>query len=312
MNIVSNTVISIFGMFFIMMVGLFASKRGIFSEEGNKRINALLLDVVSPIMIFTSYQTELSQDKIRNLVIVISLAFLFMTTAIVLSRVLIHAKGDEKIYSVERMAIMYPNSGNIGIPLMLALFGKEGVFLCAGFVTTFNIISWSYGVAMLRGSLTKRDILNIFKGPNMIAIMVGLFAYLTNIRLPQIIMSPLNMIASMITPLSMLVIGAVLAGNTLKDLFSRPRVYYIVAIHNFLVPIVCILIYHLIIRRFIQIDEIVWLVTIIAMACPVGATAPMFAIRFNKNGYYGSTLLSVSTLFSLVTIPIVLIINNLF
>jgi predicted permease len=311
-DIVSNTVVSIFGMFFIMIVGLGAAKKGIFNEEGNKRINALLLDVVSPVLIFTSYQTELSTDKIKNLLVVITLAFIFMSTAILISHIVVKKKGEEKNYSVERMAIMYTNSGNIGIPLMLALFGKDGVFLCAGFVTTFNIICWSYGVAMLRGSITRNDIFNIFKGPNMIAIMLGLLAYLTNFRLPQMVMTPLNMIAGMITPLTMLVIGATLAGNTIKDLFSKPRVYYIVAIHNLLVPMVCILIYHLVIKRFVQIDSIVWLVTLIAMSCPVGATAPMFAIRFNKNGYYASTLLSVSTLFSLITIPIMLVINNLF
>lgn len=312
MDIVSNTVVSIFGMFFIMMVGLIAAKKGIFNEEGNKRINALILDVVSPLMIFTSYQTELSSGKLRNLMWVIALSFLFMVIAILVSHIVVTTKSDEKNYNVERMAIMYTNCGNIGIPLMLALFGTEGVFLCAGFITTFNIICWSYGVAMLKGSITKKDIFNIFKGPNMIAIIFGLIAYVTNVRLPQIVMTPLNMIASMITPLTMLVIGATLARNSIKDLFGNNRVYYIVAIHNIVIPLICILIYHFILIKFIQIDSIVWLITLIAISCPVGATAPMFAIRFNKNGYYASILLSVSTMFSLITIPLILIINNLF
>ncbi|MFA6865624.1 MAG: AEC family transporter, partial [Sphaerochaetaceae bacterium] len=120
MDIVSNTAISIFGMFLIMMVGLGAAKKGIFSEEGNKRINALLLDVVSPILIFTSYQTELSQDKLRNLLWVIIFSFVLMSIAIVVSKIAVRAKGDEKVYNVERMALMYTNCGNIGIPLMLA------------------------------------------------------------------------------------------------------------------------------------------------------------------------------------------------
>jgi predicted permease len=295
-----------------MMVGLVAAKKDIFSEEGNRRINALLLEVVSPVLIFTSYQTEAAAGKLRNLLWVIALSFIFMVIAIILSHIFVKAKGDEKVYNVERMAIMYTNCGNIGIPLMLALFGTEGVFLCAGFITTFNIICWSYGVAMLKGSINKKDIFNIFKGPNMIAIILGLFAYITNIRLPQLVMAPLNMIASMITPLTMLVIGATLAKNTLKDLFGTHRVYYIVAIHNLIVPMTCIFLYHLVIKNFIQIDSIVWLVALIGISCPVGATAPMFAIRFKKNGYYASTLLSVSTMFSLVTIPLMLFINSLF
>ena len=312
LDIITNTAISIFGMFLIMMIGLGAAKKGIFSEDGNKRINALLLDVVSPILIFTSYQTELSQDKLRNLLWVIIFSFVLMCIAIIVSKIAVKAKGDEKVYNVERMALMYTNCGNIGIPLMLALFGTEGVFLCAGYITTFNIICWSYGVAMLKGSINKKDILNIFKGPNMIAIIVGMFAYVTDIRLPGIIMTPLTMIANMVTPLTMLVIGATLAGNTMKDLFKNKRVYYIVAIHNFIIPIFAILLYHLVIKNFITVVPIVWLISLIAISCPVGATAPMFAIRFGKDGYYASTLLSVSTIFSLISIPLILVINNLF
>lgn len=312
MDIVSNTAISIFGMFLIMMVGLGAAKKGIFSEEGNKRINALLLDVVSPILIFTSYQTELSQDKLRNLLWVIIFSFVLMSIAIVVSKIAVRAKGDEKVYNVERMALMYTNCGNIGIPLMLALFGTEGVFLCAGYITTFNIICWSYGVAMLKGSINKKDILNIFKGPNMIAIILGMIAYITNFRLPGILMTPMTMIANMVTPLTMLVIGATLAGNTMKDLFGNKRVYYIVAIHNFVIPFIAILLYHLVIKNFITVVPIVWLISLIAISCPVGATAPMFAIRFEKDGYYASTILSVSTIFSLISIPVVLIVNSLF
>jgi hypothetical protein len=75
---------------------------------------------------------------------------------------------------------------------------------------------------------------------------------------------------------------------------------------------ICLFLYYFVIKNFIQIDSIVWLVTLIAISCPVGATAPMFAIRFRKNGYYASTLLSVSTIFSLVTIPLMLFINSLF
>lgn len=312
MNIVNNTAISIFGMFFIIVIGLIAAKRDIFSSEGNKKINALLLDVVSPTLIFTSYQTLYSASNLKNLLGVIILSFILMVMAIIISRIFIKAKGDEKKYLVERMAIMYTNCGNIGIPLMLALFGAEGVFLCTGFITTFNIILWSYGVMILKGSINKKDILNIFKGPNMIAIIIGLIFYTTNIRLPQILMTPLKMIANMVTPLTMLVIGATLANSKIKELFFNKRVYFVVFIHNIIVPISALLLYHFILKKFLIVDSIVWLIAFIGISCPVGASAPMFAMKYKKDERYASNLLSVSTIFSILTIPLMISLNTLF
>ncbi len=296
----------------MMVIGLISAKKGVFSSEGNKRINALLLDVVSPILIFTSYQTVYSPSKLKNLSYVIILSFILMVLSIIISRIFIRAKGDERVYLVERMAIMYTNCGNIGIPLMLALFGAEGVFLCTGFITTFNIILWSYGVMILKGSLDKNDILNVFKGPNMIAIIVGLIFYCTNIRLPQIFMTPLNMIASMVTPLTMLVIGATLSKCKMSELFLRARVYYIVILHNILVPICSLLLYVFVLKKFIIVEPIVWLIVFIGISCPVGASAPMFAMKFGKDEKYASTLLSVSTIFSIISIPVMISINSLF
>lgn len=295
-----------------MVVGLVAAKKDIFSSDGNKKLNALLLDVVSPAVIFTSYQTELSPSKFKNLLGVIILSFILMVMAIVISRIFIKAKGDANKYLVERMAIMYTNCGNIGIPLMLALFGAEGVFLCTGFITTFNIILWSYGVMILKGSLSKTDILNVFKGPNMIAIIVGLLFYITNIRLPQIVMTPLNMIASMVTPLSMLLIGATLSSSKIKELFLKTRVYYVVIIHNILVPFCALLLYHFVLKKFLIVEPIVWLIAFIGICCPVGASAPMFAMKFGKDEKYASSLLSVSTIFSILTIPLMISVNALF
>jgi predicted permease len=299
-------------MFVIMIIGLIAAKKGIFSSEGNKTLNSLLLDIVSPILIFTSYQTEFSPEKLENLLGVIILSLILLILAIVLSKVFIRAKGDDKVYLVERMSIMYTNCGYIGIPLMLALFGSEGVFLCTGVITALNIILWSYGVMMLKGSLDRTDILNIFRGPNMIAIIVGLICYVTNIRIPQIILNPLSMIAGIVTPLTMLIIGATLSKCKIKELFFSARVYYIVFLHNIVVPLISLLLYVFVLKRFFVVEPIVWLVTFIGMSCPVGASSPMFALKFDKDERYASTLLSVSTIFCILTIPIVVSINSLF
>ncbi|MBK5201796.1 MAG: AEC family transporter, partial [Spirochaetaceae bacterium] len=271
MNIVNNTAVLIFGMFVIMIIGLFAAKKGLFTTEGNKTLNSLLLEIVSPILIFTSYQTEFSPSKLNDLLGVIILSFILLILAIIISKIFIRAKGDEKVYLVERMSIMYSNCGYIGMPLMFALFGTDGVFLCAGVITALNIVLWSYGVMMLKGSLDRIDILNIFKSPNMIAIIIGLICYTTNIRLPKLLLSPLTMIASILTPLTMLVIGSTLSRCKIKELFFTPRVYYIVLLHNIILPLFSILLYAFVLKKFIVVSPIVWLVTFIGMSCPVGA-----------------------------------------
>ncbi len=305
MDIASQTTLQIIQMLVILSIGAYAYKKEIIPDSSLKSLTGILLEIVNPLLIFTSYQREYNQEQVKGLVFTFVLSFVALFIAILVSRIAVK-KTDKRDYLVERMAIMYSNCGFIGLPLMYALFGQIGVFYCTGFITAFNIMCWSYGIGILVKLPFKEKVIKVVTGRNMIAIFLGLFCYIFSIRLPEIIVSPLAAVGSMNSSLALLIVGATVMKNPLKDMFNNIRGYYILVIHNLVIPIIVLLLLSL-----IEGDEMIKTIVLIAIACPVGATTTTFALRFNRDELYASSLLGLSTIASVITIPFILYLNSL-
>ena len=91
------------------------------------------------------------------------------------------------------------------------VFGSEGVIYASIFNLFFTIFLWTYGVILYSDSKEKKDIKRILLNPSMIAVYIGLPILIFNINIPQVILNPANMVGSMTTPISMIVIGCVLS-----------------------------------------------------------------------------------------------------
>lgn len=306
MEIATKTSLQIIQMLVILFIGAYAYKKEIISDSGLKTLTNVLLEIVSPLLIFTSYQRDYNPEQVKGLVVTFCLSIFSIIVAIIVSLIVIK-KSDKRDYLVERMAIMYTNCGFIGLPLMSALYGSIGVFYCTGFITAFNLICWSYGISMLVKLPIKEKLIKIFSGRNMIAIFLGLFCYFFSIRLPNTLLIPMTSIGSMNATLALLIVGATIMMNPIKSMFSNSRGYYILIIHNVLIPL---LIIFLLIK--VNTTDMIKNIILIAMACPVGATTTTFSLKFNRDEKYASSLLGLSTLVCVITIPVLLYINTLF
>ncbi len=305
MEIATRTSMQILQMLVILAVGAYAYKRNIIHDNGLKSLTNILLEIISPLLIFTSYQRDYNQEQVEGLITTFVLSFISIVIGIIISLIVIK-ESDKRDYLVERMAIMYSNCGFIGLPLMQALYGQLGVFYCTGFITAFNLICWSYGVSMLEKLPLKEKVIKIISGRNMIAIFVGLSFYFLSIRIPTTILLPLSSIGNMNGTLALVIVGATIMQNPIKSLFNNLRSYYILIIHNLLLPIVI-----LFFLRYVNTTEMIKYIVLIAMACPVGATTTTFALKFNKDGLYASSLLGLSTIACIITIPIVILLGSL-
>lgn len=292
----------IFKMFVMMSVGMIGSATKLITKEGNKAMTDVLLFIVTPILIFVSYQVDFSMDKLQGLLWAIGFSFLSHIIAIIISSILIR-KSNNPDYQVERMGAIYSNCGFMGIPLLYAIYGAEGVFYVTAYLTVFNLFVWSHGVILMTGKLDKREIISVFRSPNIIAIIVGLTSFVTGLRVPELILDPLKTITLVNTPLAMLVIGATLAQSNLLELIRKPRLYFVTFLRLIMVPLVLILVF-----KILGQTSMVAMVILIATSCPIASTGTMFALRFDKNSNYAASLLSISTLLSIVTIPLMVII----
>ena len=164
-------------MLMLMACGMIGYKTKIITKEGSKALSDLLVLLVSPVVIFTSYQRDFDPAMLLGLIEAFFISLLGFAAAGVVAYVCLRKKGKGDI-PVERFSVIYSNCGFMGIPLVQALFGAEGVFYITAVITAFNVLAWTHGVMLfVSGTDRKFDPKGLKKAltsPNLIAVPLGL------------------------------------------------------------------------------------------------------------------------------------------
>ena len=290
----------------ILILGFCISKTGLISHEGNKGLSNLLLMVVNPLMVFESFLTECTPQKLRDFLIATALAVTAHVVAILVASVVVKKKGNPS-FDVERIAIVFSNCGFMGIPLIHALLGSEGVLYLTPYVMVFSLFLWSYGVSQMTGSHDLRQIGKGMMTPVTFAIIAGFIFFVTGLRLPALVTDAMDYVADMNTPLAMLIAGISLAESNLGVALSRARIYLICAVKLLLIPFLLMLLF-----RFLPVRRDILCVNLIAAACPTATSGTLFALRYNGDYHYASELFAICTVLSMATIPLFVFVMDRF
>ena len=290
-------------MFLLVVVGYVCFQRNLITHEGTKSLSNLLLYVVNPMMIVHSFSTGYTDELLEGFLWAFALAFLSMSVAILVSHFLISNKRPS--YEIERFACVYPNCGFMGIPLAMSLFGSTGVLYISAYVAVFNLLSWTHGYALMTGKMDRRTIRKGILSPAVIAVIVGLIIFLGDISLPVILSDTIDYLSCMNTALAMLIAGSSLAESDLLSALKNKNIYFIAVIRLFLLPAIMACIFH-----FLPLDRTVLITILVSSACPTATTITLFALRFDKNHQYASEIFAFSTVFSMVTIPIIMLLAD--
>lgn len=287
-------------MLLIMLVGYVCYRVGLVDQPGNKTLANLLLMVINPIVALMALQTEYRPELVSGLLTAYLLAIITHIIGVILSNILIKRTGNPD-YSIERFSAMYSNCGFIGIPLVQSILGSEGVIYLTAYMTVFNIFSWTHGVVLMTGKASWKDLKKGLLSPMLIACIVGPILFFTHIRFPAVIGDSLNYIGAMNTPLAMLIAGISVAQTDFLSMFKKKRLYVITLIKLFVLPLIMLGILVL-----IRVNTTVAYTILVASACPVAATCTAFSLRFQKNYRYASEMYALSTLCSLISIPVLI------
>ena len=171
------------------------------------------------------------------------------------------------------------------------------------YTTVLNVLVRTHGVILISGRGEKIRLKDMWKNlvtPAVIAVVIGIALFLTETSLPAVIANPIASVGDMNTPIAMIVAGANLAqGNVLASL-KKVRVYYISFLKLIVAPVITV-----VLLFFLSSDFNVSMTIFVASACPAGAMGTMFALRYNRDSNYASELFAVSTILSMVTIPLI-------
>lgn len=285
-------------MFIILIAGIIGYKTKIITKDGNKVLSNVLLMVVNPAVLFMAFQQDFTPELVKGFFMSVLFAIICHIVGIIISTIII--KKSIKDYDVERIACIYSNCGFIGIPIINALYGSEGVFYLAAYLSVFNILLWTQALILTTGKSDRKTILSGLLSPAVISILVG--AVFCSIKVHPLIGNSLNYLCDMNTPLAMLIAGATVAQTNILKALKNYRIYIVCALKLLIIPIICAVI----LLQF-HYTEIVTFTSIVEVSCPTAASGMMFAIRYNKNSLYASEFYVVTTLLSAISLPFVIL-----
>lgn len=281
-------------MLIIILIGGISYRSGVISNETSKKLSDILVKIVNPLVIFTSFQMEFDMEVLKGLAAVFVLAFGAHFIGILCAGLV--AKDQ-----VEAWTVTYSNCGFMGIPLIHALLGAKGVVYLSAYIAVFNLVAWTHGVSLMSGQKTS-DVKSVLKMPTIIALILGFACFLIHLQLPGLIVEPLEKVAGMNTPLAMLIAGVTIAQSDMKAALVEVRNYFIVACKLLVVPAICAVLY-----SFVPVDRIVYITAVAATACPTAALGTILAVKYNRGEEKASQLFTISTTLSMITIPVVMI-----
>lgn len=303
LNVAQNVVV----LYILMACGFICNKKSILDQKSVKAINEVILYFVTPCVIINSFLRDKDEKLFKGLLIMFAASVCFYIVTIALSFALIHDKEKARL-CVLRFGAVFSNCGFFGLPMQQAIMGDIGVFYGSVFVAVFNLFTFSYGYIYFGGKenmSVKKAVLN----PGVIGLTIGMILFFTGLsnNIPSIISRPVGFLASMNTPLAMLIIGFYIAQLKIKDFVGDGKMWYVMGIRMVLFPAL-----FLFTMIALGIKGEVLVVSTISVSSPMAAMTTMLATKFDRDALLASKMVSVSTMLCIITLPVMVFLAQMF
>lgn len=284
-------------LFLYMLIGYLCRKTELVPAEARQGFNNFLLYVSLPCMVFQSFDMELTGDSLRRGAVALLIASGTALAALVFGRFAYnHCAPGEK--TILQYGTLVSNSGFAGLPIVQDAFGQEGLFLGSLFIIPTRILMWSAGISLFTDAPLKQRIKNVLLNPGIIAVELGLLRVVFQPAVPAQLSKALTTLGSMAAPLGLAMVGMILAEIDPRSVWE-PKAFILVAMRQFLFPLGL-----LAVLRLLGIDPMTTSVAVVLTGMPIGCTTALLADKYGADAAFASKCVFVSTLTSLVTIPI--------
>ena len=288
-------------LFVIMLMGYAVVKAGLMKSSESKSISVVMVYLVIPCVIIDAFQVDYTADVKKGLLLACVAAVLVHVLFLILTTIL---KQVLQLDTIERATVIYSNAGILVIPLVQDLLGQEYVIYSSAYIAVQLILIWTH----CKNMLCEEDRLEwkkVFLNVNIISIIVGAILFICKIQLPSGVQDVLDMMNNMIGPIGMLLAGMVIADVPLKTVFTKKRNYVSTVLRLIVYPIFVLILMKLI-YTFTGLNDSkqILLTVYIASITPACATVTSMAQLYDKDAAYASSLYVLTTLLSIVTMPV--------
>ncbi|MCC0721731.1 AEC family transporter [Clostridioides sp. ZZV14-6044] len=299
----SNIFIQVAVLFIIILVGYFVRKFNLLDEHCTSKLSNLTMTIFLPSMIISSMQINFDNKMIQKILLLLFISLVMYIVSIIIAFLLkyILKCEDAKDLAIYQYIVVFSNVAFMGYPVIEAVLGHEAIFYTAIFNLPFNLFSFTLGIYLLsKGSTTKGFSMKSLISPATIAVVIGLFLFITGLRLPQFINDPLKMLGNMTTPISMIIIGSLLANSSAIDCFVNKRLYLVTIVRLLVLPVII----YFILKGWVN-DKMILAIPVVISSMPAAANTAIFANQYDSNVTLASQCVFFTTLFSIISIPFI-------
>ena len=338
MEVVVKIIYNVALLFIMMIPGVLLKKLKMVPDGFGKGLSNLVLYIAQPALIFLAYVRDFDAEILRNSAYVFALSIVAHALFAVFAMLCFKGAADAQRRML-RFATIFSNAAFMGIPLISVVLEEAypGATLYASIYNiTFNLFLWSLGVFICTSNrdtnadgvddykevsstkVNKNDdnkvkdgsgsILKAIYHPVTIAAIIGLVFFILpiNTYVPGLVTESLTMLKNLVAPLSMVVIGLRLADMKFDGVLKDKHMYLFLAMRHVILPLIIIAIIKLLSLCGINVEYVVSMVVVILAATPAASSATMFAEKFDCDAQYVSRLVTISTILSIATMPLLL------
>lgn len=291
--------------FLLMLAGYVMTKLKILPPESKKPLTDLVIDFILPCNIIVSFMIEMNRDILISCFSVFAASIIIQLFAAFAGKFFYHVKNNDEL-AVLKYGTICSNAGFIGNPVVEGLYGAQGLLYASIYLIPQRIVMWSAGVSCFTPARGKDVIKKVITHPCIIAVFIGFIIMLLPFSLPSGIVKTLKTASSCTTALSMIVIGHILAGINPKTIISRLNLYYC---------FIRLIVFPLIVFagcRIFSPDTLVTSVCVVLSGMPAGATTAILAAKYDGDEQFAVKIVFLSTILSLLTIPLLCVFMEYF
>ena len=317
--------ITVLFLLLLTIPGFILAKLKMLPKSASETLSVIVLYGCQPILVFTSFQgCEFSAEIAINMLIVAGLALLAHLLMFAVGKIVfLKWKKDDKVKTVKYLSA-FSNCAFMGLPFLQSLFKdpalqSELVIYCAVVLAVFNILTWTFGVYIMTGDKNQISAKKVLLNPVIIAVAISLVVFFVTQKplvkfaaegtalhtVLEKLMGSLNYISNIVTPLSMFVIGIRLSNISVGQLLTDKWAY----ITTFMKLIVMAFL-SIFLVAFLPISATIKYTIFFLLAMPSAASGAMMAVKFGKDGDFASVCVVLSTICSIVTLPLLYLFMN--
>ncbi len=285
-------------LFIMILAGAVLKKIGVLDASGKKTLTDLCVDIVIPCNIIKSFLVGFQPDVIRACAGLLVVGFLLQILCVVFNKFLFNRYPDQQRKVLQYCTIV-SMAGFLGNPVAEGVFGDLGLLYTSMFLIPMRVVMWSAGTSyFVAGSTDKKKVLkNILTHPCLVAVYTGVILMLTQIPLPEMLVSAIKSVGGCNSALTMFIIGTILADVKLTTIVNPTTLAFSV----FRLGILPAIAFG--VSRLFGLDTVATGIAVLMTGMPAGATAAIFAARYDSDAPFATRCVVLTTLISMFTLP---------